>query len=84
MNKEEIKNILDKANISVIDELNILEYIDELEKVKEEYIKSLDELDVLDNRIDKAIEYIEEHRIREKCIVDVNALEGILNESNRK
>ena len=66
MNKEEIKNILDKANISVIDEINILEYIDELEKVKEDYIKSLDKLDVLEDRIDKAIEYIEENACYEE------------------
>ena len=59
MNKEKVKEILDKTDIYVLDEINILEYIDELEKVKEEYIKSLDKLDVLDNRIDKAIEYIE-------------------------
>ena len=80
MNKDKIKKILDKTDIYVLDEINILEYIDELEKLKEDYIKSLDKLDILDNRNNRAIEYIEQHRIREKCIVDVNALEGILNE----
>ena len=54
MNKDKIKKILDKTDIYVLDEINILEYIDELEKVKEDYIKSLDKLDVLENRIDKA------------------------------
>jgi len=62
MNKNKVKEILDKTNIYVLDEANIIEYIDELEKVKEEYIKSLDKLDVLDNRIDKAIEYIEKNK----------------------
>ena len=62
MNKDKIKKILDKTDIYVLDEINILEYIDELEKVKEDYIKSLDKLDVLDNRIDKAIEYIETNK----------------------
>jgi len=59
MNKDKIKKILDKTDIYVLDEINILEYIDELEQVKEDYIKSIDKLDILDNRIDKAIEYIE-------------------------
>ena len=54
MNKDKIKKILDKTDIYVLDEINILEYIDELEKLKEDYIKSLDKLDVLENRIDKA------------------------------
>lgn len=61
MNKDKIKKILDKTNIYVLDEINILEYIDELEKVKEDYIKSLDKLDVLENRNNKAIEYIEDN-----------------------
>ena len=60
MNKDKIKKILDKTDIYVLDEINILEYIDELEKVKEEYIKSLDKLDVLENRIDKARNYFED------------------------
>lgn len=59
MNSNDIKMILDKTDINVLDEINILEYIDELEQTKEEYIKSLDKLDVLEARIDKAIEYIE-------------------------
>lgn len=59
--KNNIREILDKTNINVLDEINILEYIDELEQIKEDYIKSLDKLDVLDNRLDKAIEYIEDN-----------------------
>ena len=62
MNKDKIKKILDKTDIYVLDEINILEYIDELEKVKEDYIKSLDKLDVLENRNNKAIEYIEDYK----------------------
>ena len=57
--KNNIREILDETNISIVDEINIIEYIDELEKVKEDYIKSLDKLDVLENRNNKAIEYIE-------------------------
>ena len=52
MNKDKIKKILDKTDIYVLDEINILEYIDELEKVKEDYIKSLDKLDVLEEKLD--------------------------------
>ena len=55
--KNNIREILDKTDINVLDEINILEYIDELEQVKED---SLDKLDVLENRIDKAIEYLED------------------------
>lgn len=58
--KNNIREILDKTNINVLDEINILEYIDELEQIKEDYIKSLDKLDVLENRLDKAIEELEE------------------------
>ena len=56
--KNNIREILDKTNIYVLDEINILEYIDELEQAKEDYIKSLDKLDVLDNRNNKAIEFM--------------------------
>lgn len=50
--KNNIREILDKTDINVLDEINILEYIDELEKVKEDYIKSLDKLDVLEEKLD--------------------------------
>lgn len=50
--KNNIREILDKTNINVLDEINILEYIDELEQVKEDYIKSLDKLDVLEEKLD--------------------------------
>lgn len=62
--KNNIREILDKTDIYVLDEINILEYIDELEKVKEDYIKSLDKLDVLENRNNKAIEYIKENEFK--------------------
>lgn len=70
MNKDKIKKILDKTDIYVLDEINILEYIDELEKVKEDYIKSLDKLDVLENRNNKAIEYIEDNNNYEEGYCD--------------
>ena len=46
---------------------------DYIEKLEEENIK-------LKKNINNAIKFIEQHRIREKCIVDVNTLEGLLNE----
>ena len=75
--KNNIREILDKTNIYVLDEINILEYIDELEKVKEDYIKSLDKLDVLENRNNKAIEYIglNEEDLKLYDIYDVNGIE---------
>lgn len=57
MDREKIRDILDKSKISAIDEINILEYIDDLIQVKMEYFKSLDKLDIYENRIDKTIEY---------------------------
>ena len=66
MDREKIKDILDKSKISVVDEINILEYINELIQIKMEYFKSLDKLDAYENRIDKAIEYIEKH-IKYEC-----------------
>lgn len=53
MNINKVKEILDKTNIYVLDETDIIEYIGELEQVKEDYIKSLNKLDVLEARIDK-------------------------------
>ena len=44
---------------------------------EETYIKQIDELKEV---IDRAIEYLETKRIREKAIVDADVLEGILNE----
>ena len=53
------------------EELNLLlDYINNLEK----QVKKQKEV------IDKAIEYLETKRIREKAIVDVDVLEGILKE----
>lgn len=57
--KNNIREILDETNISIVDELNILEYIDELEQIKEE---SLDKLDELENKIYKAIALIKRQR----------------------
>lgn len=86
--KNNIREILDKTDIYVLDEINILEYIDELEKVKEDYIKSLDKLDVLENRNNKAIEYIETNKLEYGINANVicEELEDILrgedNENN--
>ena len=87
LNKDKIKKILDKTDIYVLDEINILEYIDELEQAKEDYIKSLDKLDVLENRNNKAIEYIEDYKHEYYYdLVDkkevLNILRGKDNENN--
>ena len=61
----------------------INKYIDELEensKLSELWCKSQEENRKLKEVIDRAIEYLETKRIREKAIVDVDVLEGILNE----
>ena len=61
----------------------IEKYIDELEensKLSELWCKSQQENRKLKEVIDRAIEYLETKRIREKAIVDVDVLEGILNE----
>lgn len=94
--KDDIKKILDiysvgdrELNIDYIDKLGIkkeyedisnealLDYItnlqEEMEKLRSDYIGEK-------LKIDRAKQYIENHRIREKSIVDVDVLEGILNE----
>ena len=58
-------------------------YIDELEensKLSELWYKSQEENRKLREVIDRAIDYLETKRIREKAIVDVDVLEGILKE----
>lgn len=46
-----------------------------------DYITNLqDENNHLKQNKERTLEYIENNRIREKCIVDVNTLEGLLNE----
>lgn len=82
MNREEIKNILDKTNISVVDEIHILEYIEQLEQIREEYTKSLDKLDESDNRLDKAIEYIEKEPIDDEIEYTTRLLDILRGEDN--
>ena len=55
-----------------------LDLILELEKQENEELQQ--ENKKLKEVIDKAIEYLETKRIREKAIVDVDVLEGILKE----
>lgn len=80
--KNNIRELLDKTDINVLDEINILEYIDELEQTKEEYIKSLDKLDVLEARIDKAIDFINAWKDNETdlkvSMLDLLQIEDIL------
>ena len=53
---------------------------DEFKELFNEMINWKEESKKQKEVIDKAIEYIETKRIREKAIVDVDVLEGILNE----
>lgn len=74
MNKE-INKIISWIEMSYIR----LNYKEELLLVN--YIKQLQqENKQLKDKIDKAIEYLEDKRIREKAIVDIDVLEDILKE----
>ena len=82
MNNEEFKNYVNEIAINelrnsfdnnLMETLNsafIFKYVETLEK----------ENNQLKEVIDKAIEYLEAKRIREKAIVDIDVLEGILKE----
>ena len=83
MNKEEILNkyinLIDKGYCSDCNELNCIDNfphskithaIRELQQENQKYKEV----------IDKAIEYLETKRIREKAIIDIDVLEGILKE----
>ena len=83
MNKEEILNkyidLIDKGYCCACNELNCIDNfphtkiahaIRELQQENQKYKEV----------IDKAIEYLEKKRIREKAIVDIDVLEGILKE----
>ena len=52
------------------EELSLVDYIKQLQQENEKYKEV----------IDKAIEYLETKRIREKAIIDIDVLEGILKE----
>ena len=83
INKEEILNkyinLIDKGYCSDCNELNCIDNfphskithaIRELQQENQKYKEV----------IDKAIEYLETKRIREKAIIDIDVLEGILKE----
>ena len=69
-------------------------YITNLQTIEQQYSTILSENAELENKItnlqeeinhlkqnkERTLEYIENNRIREKCIVDINTLEGLLNE----
>ena len=61
-----------KCNISDFDKFCI-EHCKDIESL-------LNEVQEYKNVIDKTIEFLESKRVREKAIVDVDVLEGILNE----
>ena len=82
MNKEEIEDILEELHLVRPEILK-----PKAKKLFEAIMSIADERDELQQEnkkykevIDKAIEYIETKRIREKAIVDADVLEGILNE----
>ena len=82
MNKEEFKNYVNEIAINelrnsfdnnLMETLNsafIFKYVETLEQENKKYKEV----------IDKAIEYLETKRIREKAIIDIDVLEGILKE----
>lgn len=65
MNREDIKNILDRSNVSAKNEIEILEIIDALTNSEEEALERASEyahtIMDLQNIIDKAIEYIKQY-----------------------
>lgn len=75
--KEDIETI--QGYVEMIEEEN-----QELKEINEEHKKLNGELREENQKykeaIDRAIEYLEAKRIREKAIVDIDVLEGILKE----
>lgn len=80
MNKEKM---LEVAKILFLNEVPkeqakyIGSFIEEQNKEIEEKDK---EIERLKRNIENAKKYVEQHRIREMSVVEVNAMEGILNE----
>ena len=74
MNKEINKIIswieMGYTRLNYKEELSLVDYIKQLQQENEKYKEV----------IDKAIEYLETKRIREKAIIDIDVLEGILKE----
>ena len=83
MNKEEILNkyidLIDKGYCSDCNELNCIGNFPH-EKITHAIRELLQENKKYKEVIDRAIEYLEKKRIREKAIVDIDVLEGILKE----
>ena len=83
MNKEEILNkyidLIDKGYCSDCNELNCIDNLPH-EKITHAIRELLQENKKYKEVIDRAIEYLEKKRIREKAIVDIDVLEGILKE----
>ena len=78
--KDEIKEILENIQYA-IEEDDYWEVTKETLKPLLDYITNLQqEISHLRQNKARTLEYIENNRIREKCIVDVNTLEGLLNE----
>lgn len=88
--EDEIKEILNKLNNMMTFDENLIGWqidgngttISKKDfKILLDYITNLEEENKrLRKNINNAKEFIEQHRIREMSIVEVNALEGILNE----
>lgn len=98
MNKDKVKEILDKTNINVLDEIGIIEYIDYLQEENEtlkekvynvmswtvcgdmKQIKNTAQykLDIAQDRISKAIEYIEDDSLFNGSGICANDLLDIL------
>ena len=87
MNKEEIEELKEfTIDLTDIDELALgLEVCSKKSNmVIQEFIDTIIQLQQENKKykevIDRAIEYLETKRIREKAIVDIDVLEGILKE----
>ena len=87
MNKEEIEEIETlKIDFKDTDELELALEVSSKKAIYliDDLIKHLFELQQENQKykdvIDRAIEYLEAKRIREKAIVDIDVLEGILKE----
>lgn len=83
INLEKYTNKLQQENKQLKDKLEFysgLELDKTIDKTRLEYNKLLQENQKYKEAIDKAIDYLETKRIREKAIVDVDVLEGILKE----
>lgn len=80
INRDKIKEALDKTNINVLDEFKIIEYIDNL---IEEYQVNLSRVGMLTSRISKALHLLKHNDIYDHTVFEEkmeNILEGKDNE----